>query len=104
MIVANYTFFFPGWHAYLDEQEIPIQWQDPAHRGYITVNVPRGEHQLRFAFEDTGVRLASKLVSLMSILFFGFVIYIYRVKPKWFTNMTILGGKKIFESKVTMKI
>ena len=104
MIVANYTFFFPGWHAYLDEQEIPIQWQDPAHRGHITVNVPQGEHQLRFAFEDTGVRLASKLVSLMSILFFGFIIYIYRVKPKWFTKMTTLGGKKIFESKVTMKI
>jgi len=86
LTVADYTFFFPGWHAYLDEQEIPIQWQDPAHRGYITVNVPPGEHHLRFVFKDTKVRLVSKMISLMSILFFGFIIYVYTANPKWITK------------------
>jgi len=104
MIVANYTFFFPGWHVYLDEQEIPIQWQDPAHRGYITVNIPKGEHHLRFMFEDTKIRLASKVLSLMSFLFFGFIIYVYKANPKWITKIATIIGKYSSESEVTNKI
>lgn len=75
ILLANYTFFFPGWHAYLEGEEVPIQWQDPAYRGFMTIEVPPGNHNVEFRFEDTSVRLFAKLLSIVS-LFVYFLIFV----------------------------
>ena len=72
--MADYTFYFPGWKAYIDGVETEIQFQDPKYRGVITYNVPKGNHIVSLRFEDTKVRLAGKIVS---ILFFVMLICLY---------------------------
>jgi hypothetical protein len=41
LVLADYTFYFPGWHVYVDGNETPIQFQDPRYRGVITYKVPK---------------------------------------------------------------
>lgn len=67
-VFADYTFYFPGWKAFIDNREVPIQWQDPAHRGYITFPVPAGRHEVRTVFTDTKVRLLGKIISGIGLI------------------------------------
>ena len=83
LLLANYSFFFPGWHAYIDGVEVPIQFQDPAYRGFMTIQIPEGNHRVLFTFEDTAIRFISKGVSLISIALLIFVIYVYKKQPKY---------------------
>jgi hypothetical protein len=46
-----YTFYFPGWKAYLDGVETPITASRP--EGWITLPVPAGDHEIRLRFENT---------------------------------------------------
>ena len=41
-VLRLYLFHFPGWHAYIDGQPAPIEIAHP--EGFITVEVPAGEH------------------------------------------------------------
>lgn len=66
-LVEN-TLYFPGWQILVDNQLVEIQFQDPAHRGLMTFNVPKGEHRLLIRFSETKLRLFADLVSLVSIL------------------------------------
>lgn len=81
--VADYTFYFPGWHVYVDGAESPIQFQDPNYRGVITYAVPSGKHDVLVRFEDTKVRLLGKAVSAVFIVLLG-VLFIFRKKGKRF--------------------
>jgi hypothetical protein len=65
--MVDYTFFFPGWRTYVDGKETEIQFQDPAYRGVITYNVPKGEHEVIVKFTDTKVRFIGKLISIASL-------------------------------------
>ncbi|MCA9372210.1 hypothetical protein KC726_04930 [Candidatus Woesebacteria bacterium] len=73
--LADYTFYFPGWHAYVDGTETDIQFQDPSYRGVITVAVPQGDHELEVVFKNTKVRLLGNVLSLVGILGLG-VLYV----------------------------
>ncbi len=46
-----FTFYFPGWRAYLDHQPVGIVPSEP--EGFITVDIPEGKHTLLLRFEDT---------------------------------------------------
>lgn len=73
--MADYTFYFPGWKAYVDQIEVPIQFQDPAYRGVITYNVPKGEHEIMIKFTDTKNRSVGKLISAFSLFgLFGIIL------------------------------
>lgn len=65
--VEFYTYYFPGWRAYVDGQETPIYPTEPY--GLIALRVPAGEHRVRLCFEDTPVRKAGVLISLLALLF-----------------------------------
>ena len=65
--VEFYTYYFPGWRAYVDGQETPIYPTEPY--GLIALRVPAGEHTVRLRFEDTPVRKAGALISLLALLF-----------------------------------
>ena len=60
--MADYTFYFPGLRTYIDGKETEIQFQDPAYRGVITYNVPKGNHEVTVKFTDTKVRFLGKLI------------------------------------------
>jgi hypothetical protein len=78
--LVDYTFYFPGWRAYIDKVETPIQFQDPNYRGVITYNVPAGIHTITLKFVETKIRLFGDAVTLLSIVgLFG----IYYINKKY---------------------
>ncbi len=58
------TFYFPGWRAWVDGEQVPIT---PAADGLITFPVPDGRHTLKVAFGETPLRLLADLISLLSL-------------------------------------
>jgi len=60
-----YTFYFPGWRAYVDGEEVAIEVATP--EGFITVRVPAGEHEVLVRFEDTPPRTAGWTVSVVGL-------------------------------------
>lgn len=60
-ILRLYTFYFPGWRAYLNDEETPIDVAGP--EGFITVQIPEGEHDVLVRFEDTPPRTAGWIIS-----------------------------------------
>jgi len=65
--VEFYTYYFPGWRAYVDGQETAIYPTEPY--GLIALRVRAGEHRVRLRFEDTPVRKGGALISLLALLF-----------------------------------
>jgi hypothetical protein len=61
-----YTFFFPGWRAYLDGTNVDIEVARP--EGFVTVQVPRGEHNVLIRFEDTLPRQIGWIVSGIALV------------------------------------
>lgn len=59
------TIYFPGWKFYINKQEIPVDYKSPD--GLIRFNVPPGTTQVNGIFTETGVRLWSDIISLISI-------------------------------------
>ena len=53
-ILRLMLFYFPGWHAYLDGTDHPIEIAHP--EGFITVNIPQGKHEVLVRFENTTSR------------------------------------------------
>ncbi len=49
-----YTFDFPGWTAWVDDRPTPSADSQP--EGWITFQVPAGQHQVMVRLEDTPVR------------------------------------------------
>ncbi len=44
--------YFPGWHAYIDDVEVPIY---RANYLFQAVQVPPGAHKVRFVYKDIAV-------------------------------------------------
>lgn len=68
LTVVDYTFYFPGWHVYIDGKNSPIEFQNPNFRGVITYQVPPGQHQVKLTFQDTKVRRFGKIISLVTFI------------------------------------
>lgn len=66
--IVDYTFYFPGWNVFVDDRPVPIQFQDPRHRGVITYSAPAGQHEIKVLFQDTQVRKVAKITSIFFIL------------------------------------
>ncbi len=71
--LSDNTFYFPGWHVYIDGAETNIEFQDPAYRGVITFIVPKGHHVVKVVYEDTKVRETSKIITVLTLLSLGVV-------------------------------
>jgi hypothetical protein len=80
--MADYTFYFPGWRVYVNGKETTVQFQDPAYRGVITYNVPKGKHEILVKFSDTKARIIGKIITAVSMLIFS-LIFILRKKLKY---------------------
>ncbi|HQH37191.1 MAG TPA: 6-pyruvoyl-tetrahydropterin synthase-related protein [Anaerolineae bacterium] len=67
-LLRLYLFYFPGWKAYVDEQEVPIEIANP--EGFITVWVPAGDHQVSLCFEDTMPRTLGWIIAGIGLVAF----------------------------------
>ena len=64
-VLRLYTFYFPGWRAYVDGEEVEIEVAGP--EGFITLWVPAGEHEVLVRFEDTPPRTAGWVISAVGL-------------------------------------
>ena len=66
--------YFPGWAAVVDKQPVPIQIH--GDYGLISVKVSSGQHDVRGIFQNTPIRTAGNVLTVLSsaILFSGLVI------------------------------
>jgi len=77
--ILDNTFYFPGWKVSVDDRSVPIQFQDPNHRGLITFMVPSGKHIVTVSFQRSPIRLFSDILTIGSIIFFfGLVLLSHR--------------------------
>ena len=53
-VLRLFTFYFPGWRAYVDGEEVAIDVAQP--EGFITLWVPEGQHEVLVRFGDTPAR------------------------------------------------
>jgi len=56
--------FFPSWHAYVDNSEIPLYENGKG----IEINFPKGQHELRLVFQQGRMELFANLISLVGVL------------------------------------
>ncbi len=61
-----YTYYYPGWRAYVDGKPVPIRPE--GKYGLIALEVPAGQHKVLLRFEDTPLRFWSQLLSLASLV------------------------------------
>jgi len=61
-----YTFYFPGWRAYLDGKRVQIDVAAP--EGFITLEVPKGTHEVLIRFENTLPRRIGSVVSAAALI------------------------------------
>ncbi len=66
------TRYFPGWSAYVDGKPALTTIRPP--QGLMAVAVPQGTHTVRLRFEDTLLRLLSKLISLGGLIVAGVML------------------------------
>jgi hypothetical protein len=72
-----YTFLFPGWHAYIDGEEVAIDRGRP--EGAMHISVPAGVHQVLFRLEDTPARRAGWMIAAAGL--FVLVLALAVVRP-----------------------
>ncbi len=58
--------YFPGWRAYIDGEEVPIE--PTQGQGRISFVIPAGEHVIHLQFEELPLRLAADAISVISLL------------------------------------
>lgn len=58
--------YFPGWRAYIDGEEVPIE--PTQGQGRISLIVPAGRHVIRLQFEELPLRMAADAISVISLL------------------------------------
>lgn len=79
--LIDYTFYFPGWTAYVDGKPVTIEFQDPNYRGLITYTVPAGEHQIKVKYQYSNVRLLGLFATLVGSA--GFILFLYTLRSKY---------------------
>lgn len=75
-----FTFYFPGWTAYVDGVKTPTAATDP--EGFITFHVPAGAHDVLVRLEDTPLRRRGWLISgLAWAALAGLAVWHVRARP-----------------------
>jgi hypothetical protein len=65
-VLRLFLFQFPGWRAYIDGEEVPIEIARP--EGFITVPVPGGVHDVRVEFGTTPARTIGWVLTAAGVL------------------------------------
>ncbi len=71
--VTFYAYYFPGWYASIDGKETPISPVVP--NGQIELEVPEGQHNLKFYWKETPLRKITDGISLISAI--GIIVTLF---------------------------
>lgn len=71
-----YTLLFPGWHAYVDGEEVALEVGRPEGSFYFPV--PAGDHDVLVRFEDTAPRRAGWWIAAGGALVLGLALAFVR--------------------------
>lgn len=63
--------YFPGWEVKVNDKKIDLE--EPDEYGLVKVPLTEGVSKVKMQFNDTGVRVVSNLISLLSLLILIFV-------------------------------
>ncbi len=77
--LVDHTQYFPGWKVYIDNREVPIEFQDQNWRGQITFFVPSGKHLINVVFKEDKTRFMSDILSLCSFIL---IIILFRINRR----------------------
>lgn len=69
--VVTHVQYFPGWRAYVDGKQMPIQFQYQIYRGEIVFPIPKGEHLVKLSFGESKIRFLADMLTVA-----GFIILI----------------------------
>jgi hypothetical protein len=61
-----FLFYFPGWTARVDGTDVPIEVAQP--EGFITFQVPAGEHTVEVVFGETVPRLIAWGIAILAVI------------------------------------
>jgi hypothetical protein len=64
--------FFPGWRAYVDDDETPVYRTNYLFRGVV---VPAGRHQVRFVYRPRSVMAGAAISSLALVVLVVLLVY-----------------------------
>jgi hypothetical protein len=65
-LLRLYVFYFPGWRVYVDNVESTIEIAHP--EGFVTVNIPEGQHEVSLKFGPSTNRWISGWLSLLGVI------------------------------------
>ncbi len=61
--------YWPGWRASIGGQ--PIETRTAPDLGTIQIDVPQGDHQIEFKLDNTPIRTAGEIISLIALIVIG---------------------------------
>ena len=67
--------YFPGWHAFIDNQKTNISFQDNP-KGLMLFKLPKGNHKVIIKYGKTPVHLVSEIASLIALVGAGGYFFI----------------------------
>jgi len=74
------TYYFPGWRAWLDGQELVLDPTRDKLLGRMQIDVPAGSHIIEARFTNTPIRTFSNMLTLLSLAALGSIILVWRKK------------------------
>ncbi|MBI5449618.1 hypothetical protein HY948_04885 [Candidatus Gottesmanbacteria bacterium] len=77
--LVSHTQYFPGWRVFVDNNKVPIQFQNANWRGLITFPVPTGQHTIHIKLGKTKVQFISEILSLSTLILMTGVVLWRRV-------------------------
>lgn len=81
--VVTHIQYFPGWRAYVDNKQMPIQFQYQIYRGEIVFLIPEGKHDIKLSFGESKIRFIADMLTVISIiiliLYWGFLRFFKKI-------------------------
>jgi hypothetical protein len=71
-LVRINTIFYPGWKATIDNKDTAISYAN--EKGAMDIHVSSGKHFVQVKFEETSLRLASDIISVLSFFALVFLV------------------------------
>lgn len=82
MTFLENTLYFPGWHVYLDSQEIIPEFQNANYRGLMTFEMEPGIHTVQVQFSQTRLRQIADVISVAALATIGlWLLFPLRLPP-----------------------
>ncbi len=76
-----YTYWYPGWRAWIDRQPAPTFYDPQDPNALIQVNVPPGDHLVRIRFTNTPLRTLAAGISLTTLVILILLLLWDTIRP-----------------------